>query len=99
LELPAHRRAIVSNPLARHGGLSYLHIATRDPEQSAAFYERVLGWKIERHGEGFRFSSGDDLLIGGFDSDEPGASAFVPWFYVDGLEAAMDRVTATGGHI
>ena len=32
-------------------------------------------------------------------SDEPGASAFVPWFYVDGLEAAMERVTATGGRI
>jgi uncharacterized protein len=88
-----------TNPLARHGGLSYLHIAARDPERSAAFYERVLGWTIERRGDGaFRFSAGDRLLIGGFGGDQPGSS-FVPWFYVDGLDAAIERVTASGGRI
>ena len=89
----------MSNPLARHGGLSYLHIPARDAEQSAAFYERVLGWTIERRdGVAARFATPDGLLIGGFGSDEPGSS-FVPWFYVDGLDAAVERVTAGGGRV
>ncbi|HEY1585568.1 MAG TPA: VOC family protein [Polyangia bacterium] len=87
------------NPLARHGGLSYLHIPARDPETSAVFYERVLGWTIERRDNGAcRFSTPDGLLIGGFGSDAPG-SGFVPWFYVDKLEAAIERVTSSGGRI
>jgi uncharacterized protein len=87
------------NPLARHGGLSYLHIPARDADQSAAFYERVLGWTIERRdGVAARFSTPDGLLIGGFGSDEPGAG-FVPWFYVDGIEAAIERVTSSGGRV
>jgi len=89
---------VSENPLARHGGLSYLHIASRDPEKSAAFYEHVLGWKIERRGDGFRFSAGDDLLIGGFGGDAAGSS-FVPWFYVDGLDAAVERVGKSGGRV
>jgi predicted enzyme related to lactoylglutathione lyase len=89
-----------SNPLARHGGLSYLHIATRDGERTATFYEQVLGWSIERRPNGFRFASGDGLLIGGFSTDEEGGrSGFVPWFYVDGIEAAIGRVTASGGRV
>jgi uncharacterized protein len=90
---------VSANPLARHGGLSYLHIAARDPEKSAAFYEHVLGWKIERRGDGFRFSAGDDLLIGGFGGDTAAGSSFLPWFYVEGLDAAIERVTASGGQI
>jgi predicted enzyme related to lactoylglutathione lyase len=88
-----------SNPLARHGGLSYLHIPARDPQKSAAFYEHVLGWSIEKRDAGtFRFASGDGLLIGGFGTDPPG-SGIVPWFYVDGIEAAIERVTSSGGRI
>ena len=89
----------MSNPLARHGGLSYLHIPTRDAEQSAVFYERVLGWSIERRdGGAVRFATPDGLLIGGFGSDEPG-TGMKAWFYVDGIEAAIERVTANGGRI
>src|SRR5215831_4304969 len=88
-----------TNPLARHGGLSYLHIPAREPKKSATFYQQVLGWTIERRSaDSFRFSTPDGLLIGGFGTDEPG-SGFVPWFYVEGIEAAMERVTASGGQI
>src|SRR5258708_39496087 len=34
--------------LARHGGLSYLHIPAVDVHQSAAFYQQVFCWKIHR---------------------------------------------------
>jgi predicted enzyme related to lactoylglutathione lyase len=54
-----------ANPLIRHGGVSYLEIPAVHPPQSAAFYERVLGWIIDRRNiDDFRFSAGDGLLIG-----------------------------------
>lgn len=89
----------MSNPLARHGGLSYLHIPARDAERSARFYERVLGWSIERRdGGAVRFATPDGMLIGGFGSDAPG-TGMKAWFYVDGIDAAIERVTANGGTI
>jgi len=91
-----------TNPLARHGGLSYLHIPAREPQKSATFYQQVLGWKIEqRSADNFRFSVDDGLLIGGFGShgDALGAAGFVPYFYVEDIEAALGRVTASGGEI
>jgi predicted enzyme related to lactoylglutathione lyase len=36
----------VDASLARHGGLSYLEIPAIDPRQSAAFYEKVVGWNV-----------------------------------------------------
>jgi predicted enzyme related to lactoylglutathione lyase len=42
----------VDTRLARHGHLSYLEIPALDIEQSAAFYEAVFGWKVERRGSG-----------------------------------------------
>ena len=39
----------VETRLARHGGLSYLHIPAVDVHQSASFYEQVFGWKIRGH--------------------------------------------------
>jgi len=54
-----------ANPLAKHGRLSYLEIPAPDPRQSAAFYERVFGWKIDRRSsDDFRFSDREGLLIG-----------------------------------
>jgi predicted enzyme related to lactoylglutathione lyase len=54
-----------TNPLARHGGLSYLEIPALDPGTSAAFYEQVVGWKIEQRAPGdVRFSDAAGLLIG-----------------------------------
>ena len=36
----------VETRLARHGGISSLHIPAIDVRRSAAFYEQVFGWKI-----------------------------------------------------
>jgi uncharacterized protein len=91
-----------ANPLARHGSLSYLEIAALDPRQSAAFYEQVLGWQIDQRAAGdFRFSGADGHLIGRWVTDraasrDPGLMAFI---YVDGIEAAVARVTANGGEV
>src|SRR5262249_60220341 len=67
-----------------------------------AFYEAVLGWQIDkRSSDDVRFSDRSGLLIGRFAagkviSREPG---FVPYLYVDGIDAAIARVVANGGEI
>jgi uncharacterized protein len=91
----------MKNPLARHGGLTYLHLAAGDVPRTATFYERVCGWKIERRSDdGYRFSDPDGMLIGGF--GKPGAPsepAIVPYVYVDDIVAAVAAAEASGGTI
>ena len=91
---------MANNPLARHGGLTYLHIPAADLRKSAAFYREVLGWSMEERPDGFRFSDRDGLLIGGLglgpaQRDE----RLVCYFYVEDIRAAETRVTAGGGEI
>ncbi len=91
-----------ANPLAKHGRLSNLEIPAIDPRQSAVFYEGVFGWKIDqRSGDDFRFSDREGLLIGRWAtgrvaSREVGVLSFI---YVDDIEAALGRVTTSGGEI
>ena len=55
----------VKTTLSRHGGLSYLEIPAVDPRQSAAFYEKVLGWNVrEQKTNEFRFADVTGHLIG-----------------------------------
>jgi predicted enzyme related to lactoylglutathione lyase len=94
------------NPLARHGGLTYLEIPALDPplgpRRSGAFYASVLGWKIDpRSEQDLRFSDGAGQLIGRFAlgravAREPGLT---PIFYVDGLDAAVARAVESGGEV
>jgi predicted enzyme related to lactoylglutathione lyase len=91
---------MADNPLARHGGLTYLHIPAADLRQSAEFYRSVLGWKIEDREHGLRFADRDGFLIGGFgvgpvQRDE----GVVCYFYVDDIEAAVARAVAAGGEV
>ncbi len=91
---------MANNPLARHGGLTYLHIPAADLRQSAQFYGAVLGWKLEEREHGWRFADRDGLLIGGFglgpaQRDE----RLVCYFYVDDLRAAVQRVADCGGEV
>ena len=88
------------NPLARHGGLSYLEIPTSDPARSAAFYQRVAGWTIDqRSARDFRFSDGAGLLIGRLvDGRAPSREpAVLPYFYVDNIDAAVGHAGDCGG--
>ncbi len=88
--------------LARHGGLSYLEIPAIDARRSAAFYQNVLGWKVQ--GEDTdqpKFSDQSGHLIGRWVSGriisrEPG---LVPYIYVDRIEEIVKRAVANGGEI
>lgn len=91
----------MANPLARHGGLTYLHLSARDGERTPAFYERVCGWRIERRPSGdHRFADPDGMLIGGFGapSTPPGPN-IVPYIYVDDIASAVAAAEANGGTI
>lgn len=88
------------NPLARHGGLSYLEIPTGDPARSAAFYQRVAGWSIDRRSpRDIRFSDGGGLLIGRFVDGRAAAPApaLLPYLYVDDVDAAVAHAADSGG--
>src|SRR4051812_19563367 len=88
------------NPLARPGGLTYLHLPAADLRASAAFYRGVLGWKIEERPDGLRFSDPDGLLIGGFGlGPAQREERIVCYFYVEDLQAATARATAEGGEV
>lgn len=89
--------------LARHGGLSYLHIPAVDVHQSAAFYEQVFGWKIRGHDDTdhLGFDDGTGHVSGAWVTDqvisrEPG---LLPYIYVDRIDDTIEQVEAQGGEI
>ena len=88
--------------LARHGGLSYLEIPAVNARQSAAFYEKVLGWNLRgRDSDDPRFADATGYLIGRWVtgrviSPEPG---LLPYIYVDRIDDAVQRVAAHGGEV
>jgi len=91
---------MANNPLARHGGLTYLHIPAADLRQSADLYSGVLGWKIEERKDGLRFADRDGLLIGGIGlGPAQREERLVCYFYVEDIEAAVGRASAAGGEV
>jgi hypothetical protein len=87
------------NPLARHGGLSYLVIPAVRPEESAGFYEAVLSWQVDRRSaDDFRFTDGQGLLIGRWIHTDAVAKsgAPVPYYYVTDLDRAIETVGERG---
>ncbi len=92
----------VESHLARHGGLSYLHIPAVDVHQSAVFYERVFGWKIRgRDTDHPGFDDGTGHVSGAWVTDqeiarEPG---LLPYIYVDAIDNTIEKVKAQGGAV
>jgi predicted enzyme related to lactoylglutathione lyase len=92
----------VEKGLARHGHVSYLEIPAANAEQSAAFYEAVFGWEVRPRENGppsFDDRSGSLIgrwVVGRVPSREPG---LLPFIYVDGIDAVVERVVKCGGKI
>jgi uncharacterized protein len=88
--------------LARHGGISYLHLPAVDVRQSATFYEQVFGWKI--HGSETDhpgFDDGTGHISGAWVTDqaishEPG---LLPYIYVHRIDDTIEQIEAHGGEI
>lgn len=98
---PPERQGVDAS-LMRHGGLSYLEIPAVDVERSSTFYEKVLGWKVQIGADDTRkFSDGTGHLIGRWVIDrtvsrKPG---WLPYFYVDQIDAVVERVAKFEGEI
>jgi predicted enzyme related to lactoylglutathione lyase len=92
----------VDQGLARHGHVSYLEIPAADAERSAAFYETVFGWAVERRQDGRRsFGDRSGDLIGRWATDrvpsrEPG---LLPYIYVDHIDETVEWIVNRGGEI
>jgi predicted enzyme related to lactoylglutathione lyase len=100
---PTQRDADAVDPLlARNGGLSYLEIPAIDGQRSATFYEKVLGWKVDRTDPNhLKFSDQSGHLLGRWRSGrvisrEPG---LLPYVYVDRIDEVVSRVAEYDGEI
>ena len=88
--------------LARHGGISYLHIPAVNVQQSATFYEQVFGWKV--HGLDTNhpgFDDGSGYVGGAWVTDqaisrEPG---LLPYIYVYGIDDIIKQIETHGGEV
>jgi len=90
-----------ANPLTRHGKLSYLRIPATDVERSAAFYAEVFGWTLRGNASHRSFSDASEELIGAFVTTQEVSSrpGFLPFIYVQGLDAILARIESSGGHV
>jgi predicted enzyme related to lactoylglutathione lyase len=91
-----------STHLFGNGRLSYIQIAAANVRESAAFYASVFGW-VSRGGSDHHFSftdaTGDMIgawVTGRTASHDPGV---LPYVYVHGIDAALERITASGGEV
>jgi predicted enzyme related to lactoylglutathione lyase len=92
----------VDKGLARHGHVSYLEIPAVDAEQSAAFYEAVFGWAVERREDGRRsFDDRSGDLIGRWATDRVASreAGLLPYIYVERIDEIVDRIVHGGGEI
>jgi uncharacterized protein len=92
----------VDSRLAHHGHVSYLEIPATDVKASAAFYEAVFGWRIDRRGDGrASFDDGTGGVIGRWVAGAaPSREAgMVPYIYVDRIDDVVQRITIYGGSL
>jgi predicted enzyme related to lactoylglutathione lyase len=80
-----------------HGQISYLQIPATDTMDSAAFYETVFRWRIERPHASFVAPA----LIGQWVSDRPPApdAGLLAWIHVDDIDATLELARANGGEV
>jgi predicted enzyme related to lactoylglutathione lyase len=85
-----------------HGRLSYVQIPALDVRASAAFYEKVFGWKVRGGSDShlsFTDATGDMIgawVTGREISHEAG---FLPYIYVHGIDVVLERILAAGGDL
>ena len=92
----------VDATLARHGGLSYLEIPATDLARSAKFCAVVLGWNVEGADTNHpKFMDPTRHLLGRWKTGRAVSrdAGFLPYFYVDDVDAAVALAGANGGKI
>jgi predicted enzyme related to lactoylglutathione lyase len=88
--------------VARPGGISYLHIPSREPRRTAAFYGAVFDWTIRDFDtESPAFRDGSGHVIGHFVGEQAAAgdAGVRPYIYVEDVAATTARILAGGGEV
>jgi predicted enzyme related to lactoylglutathione lyase len=88
--------------LLRRPRLCYLQIPAVDPQQSAAFYEKVFGWNIrDRDSTHPSFDDATGNVSGAwFTGREISREAgLLPSIWVDSVDATLAEITASGGEV
>ncbi len=82
---------------------SLIEFPADDPERARAFWGALLGAALEpreeAQGEGWQTRSGDHAVGVHARGRGPGDTASLPYFAVDDLPAALERVRALGGSV
>jgi uncharacterized protein len=80
-----------------HGQVCYLQIPAADTTESAAFYEAVFGWRIERPYTDFEAPG----LIGQWVDDRAPSRYGGPmiWLHVTDMDETLERAVAHGAEI
>lgn len=80
-----------------HGQVCYLQIPARDVMASAAFYEKLFGWQIERPHASFEAPG----LIGQWVSERApaGDAGLVAWIQVNSIDEVLEMLGESGGEV
>ena len=85
-----------------HGRLSYVQIPALDIGASAAFYEKVFGWKLRGGGaDHFSFTDATGDMIGAWVTgrEVSRAPGILPYIYVHGIDGTLEQVVVAGGEV
>jgi uncharacterized protein len=88
--------------LFEHGRLSYLQIPATNVRASAEFYASAFGWEVGTGGdEHLSFSDATRGMIGAWVTDRISSreSGVLPYIYVHGIDAVLERIRSLGGEI
>jgi uncharacterized protein len=91
----------VERHVARVSGISYLRIPAEEPDRSAAFYEAVFGWEVDRSREEPSFTDGTGHVIGHFSPQHEvtGKAGVRPYIFVGNVDETLEKVAASGGEV
>jgi uncharacterized protein len=87
------------SPVFRPAGISYLRIPSQEPQQTAAFYEGVFGWSIDKDRPDPSFEDGTGHVIGHIVAEQTvaGEAGIRPYIYVESIDDALEEISARGG--
>jgi uncharacterized protein len=89
-------------PTIANGKICYVEMPATDIRRSAAFYNKVFGWKIRTRGDGSTaFDDGVGEVSGTWVTGRPPSPTpgLLIYIMVDSVRATMDAITAEGCEI
>src|SRR6267154_1420478 len=88
--------------LFEHGRLSYIQIPATNVRASGEFYASVFGWEVRNRDDNhLSFTDATGAMIGEWVTSRVPSqdSGVLPYIYVHGIDAVLERIRARGGEI